>query len=67
MLIVIVGYFEFVDNSLKVGFRQPYPGMIMFFMWGVLLIQISTLSKQPETIETIPNAELNPEPKQDDL
>lgn len=25
------------DNNLKVGMRQPYPGIITFFLWGVLL------------------------------
>lgn len=32
----------FVDNSLKVGLRQPYPGIISFFLWGVLLSRLST-------------------------
>ena len=27
----------FVDSSFKVGLRQPYPGIIVFFLWGVLL------------------------------
>ncbi len=39
-LMLLVGFFVFVDNSLKVGFRQPYPGMIMFFLWGVLLSRL---------------------------
>lgn len=26
-----------IDNSLKVGFRQPYPGIYSFFLWGLLL------------------------------
>lgn len=26
-----------IDNSLKVGFRQPYPGIYSFFIWGLLL------------------------------
>jgi hypothetical protein len=33
----IVLYILLVDNSLKVGLRQPYPGIISFFLWGVLL------------------------------
>ena len=36
MLFVIVMFSIFVDNSFKVSFRQPYPGMVMFFLWGVL-------------------------------
>tara|TARA_R110002049_G_scaffold224693_5_gene396425 strand:+ start:2222 stop:3565 length:1344 start_codon:yes stop_codon:yes gene_type:complete len=42
MLIVLVGFFVFVDNFLKVSFRQPYPGMVMFFLWGLLLTNLST-------------------------
>ena len=40
MLAVLVGFFVFVDNSLKVSFRQPYPGMVMFFLWGLLLSRL---------------------------
>ncbi len=39
-LVAIVFYSIFVDNSLKVGFRQPYPGILMFFLWGVLLANL---------------------------
>ena len=31
----------FVDNSFKVGMRQPYPGIITFFLWGTLLARLS--------------------------
>jgi hypothetical protein len=30
----------FVDNNLKVTFRQPYPGVLGFFIWGVLLTRL---------------------------
>jgi len=30
-------FFVLIDNSFKVGLRQPYPGIVMFFLWGVLL------------------------------
>ncbi len=36
-LFIIVVYLIIVDNFFKVGMRQPYPGIIMFFLWGVLL------------------------------
>jgi hypothetical protein len=26
-----------VDNSFKVGMRQPYPGILTFFLWVLLL------------------------------
>ena len=32
-----------VDNSLKVSLRQPYPGIVTFFLWGVLLARIGSL------------------------
>lgn len=41
MHIALVGYFVFVDNFFKVGFSQPYPGMMMFFIWGTLLARLS--------------------------
>jgi len=40
-LAVLVLFFLLVDNSLKVGLRQPYPGFIMFFLWGVLLNRLT--------------------------
>ena len=46
-LALLVLFFVLVDNSLKVGFRQPYSGIIMFFLWGVLLARLS-----PQTDDT---------------
>lgn len=37
VLLVIVLFLLLVDNSVKVGLKQPYPGLIMFFLWGLLL------------------------------
>lgn len=31
-----------INNFFKVGMRQPYPGIITFFMWGLLLSRLST-------------------------
>lgn len=33
----VVVFLVLADNCLKVGMRQPYPGIITFFLWGVLL------------------------------
>jgi hypothetical protein len=33
----IVLFLLIVDNNLKVTLRQPYPGIITFFLWGVLI------------------------------
>ncbi|PKO60731.1 MAG: hypothetical protein CVU24_11760 [Betaproteobacteria bacterium HGW-Betaproteobacteria-18] len=32
------------ENMLKVGMRQPYPGIITFFIWGLLLARLSALA-----------------------
>ena len=39
-------FFVLVDNSLKVGLRQPYPGMVVFFLWGVLLSRLATTEER---------------------
>jgi O-antigen ligase len=43
-LVIVVLFILFVDNFLKVGLRQPYPGIFSFFLWGLLL---SKLIKMP--------------------
>jgi hypothetical protein len=50
-LAIVVLIVLFVDNSLKVGLGQPYPGMISFFLWGILLSRLSRASvmgRKPE-------------------
>jgi hypothetical protein len=42
-LTVVVLFLLLVDNALKVGLRQPYPGIITFFLWGLLLARIESL------------------------
>lgn len=32
------------ENMLKVGMRQPYPGIITFFIWGLLLARLGAPS-----------------------
>ncbi|MCE3000717.1 MAG: hypothetical protein ACK59Y_00040 [Betaproteobacteria bacterium] len=36
-LTAVVLFLLLVDNSFKVGMRQPYPGILTFFLWGLLL------------------------------
>jgi len=50
-LLVIVLFFVFIDNSLKVSFRQPYSGMVIFFLWGVLLSRLRSVNKQSRSSE----------------
>jgi hypothetical protein len=33
----VVLFFLLADNMLKVGMRQPYPGIITFFLWGIVI------------------------------
>lgn len=40
MLAAIVLFYLFAENFFKVSFRQPYSGMVMFFLWGRLLTLI---------------------------
>jgi len=43
VLVFLVFFYLVIDNSLKVGLRQPYPGIISFFIWGVLLTKLEQL------------------------
>ena len=40
-LAAIILFLIFVDNNFKVNFRQPYPGIFSFFLWGVLLARLA--------------------------
>ncbi|PKO28441.1 MAG: hypothetical protein CVU32_01135 [Betaproteobacteria bacterium HGW-Betaproteobacteria-5] len=39
-LALVVTFMLMLDSSFKVGLRQPYSGIIMFFFWGLLLAVI---------------------------
>jgi len=40
-LAVVVVFLVVIDNDLKVTFRQPYPGLFGFFLWGLLLSRLA--------------------------
>jgi hypothetical protein len=42
-LTIVVLFLVIPDNLLKVGMRQPYPGIITFFLWGLLLARLESL------------------------
>lgn len=42
-LTMVVLFLLIPDNLLKVGMRQPYPGIITFFFWGLLLNRIESM------------------------
>ncbi len=35
-----VAYLLLVENMITVGMRQPYPGIITFFIWGLLIARL---------------------------
>ena len=37
-------YLFFVENMLKVGLRQPYPGILSYFIWGLLIFRVRSLT-----------------------
>jgi len=43
-LTLVVLFLLFVDNGMKVGLRQPYPGVLSFFLWGVLVSKLSQVT-----------------------
>ena len=40
---VVVFLLHPVDFNNEVNMRQPYPGIIVFFLWGLLLARIEFL------------------------
>ncbi|SEL30177.1 hypothetical protein SAMN05216214_110106 [Atopomonas hussainii] len=47
-LALVVIFMLTLDSAFKVGLRQPYSGVIMFFLWGLLLAQIARPTARPE-------------------
>ncbi len=39
-LVAIVFYLVVVDSTFKVTLRQPYPGIFIYFLWGILLSRL---------------------------
>ena len=42
----VVLFLLFADNMFKVGMRQPYPGLMTFYLWGVLLALLAKLERR---------------------
>jgi len=51
-LCIVVLFILIVDNTLKVGLRQPYPAIFTFFLWGLLLTKLSTLTNRKNHVST---------------
>ncbi|VEN74463.1 conserved membrane hypothetical protein [Candidatus Desulfarcum epimagneticum] len=45
-LCMVVFFLILVDNNFKATFRQPYPGILIFFLWGLLLNRLMTLKRK---------------------
>lgn len=41
-LAVVWLFFMVLDNNFKATFRQPYPGLFGFFVWGLLISRLAT-------------------------
>lgn len=46
VLCLVVLFLLLVDNFLKVGLRQPYPAIFTFFLWGLLLTKLATITRE---------------------
>jgi hypothetical protein len=42
----VVLFLLFADNMFKVGMRQPHPGLMTFYLWGVLLALLAKLERR---------------------
>jgi hypothetical protein len=39
-LAALVAFLVLVDSNFKVTLRQPYPGIFVYFLWGLLLSRL---------------------------
>lgn len=46
-LAIAVLFAILLDNNFKVSFRQPYPGIFFFFLWGLLLARLAPGKEGP--------------------
>jgi hypothetical protein len=44
-------YLLLAENMLKVGMRQPYPGIITFFIWGLLIGRLCIGSEPSDSMD----------------
>lgn len=52
-LTVVVMFLVIPDNLLKVGMREPYSGIMTFFLWGLLLARIEKLRAKSGGVGTL--------------
>lgn len=44
-LFFCVFFYLFIDNNFKVSLKQPYSGIFIFFLWGLLISKINIINK----------------------
>lgn len=44
-------YLVFFESMLKVGMRQPYPGIVTFFLWGLLMTRLSKMARESQPVQ----------------
>lgn len=49
-LAVVVLILLVVENSLTVSLRQPYSGILIFFLWGILLSRLNKVKEGPVNV-----------------
>ena len=47
-LALVVALLVLVESNLKVSLRQPYPGIAIFFLWGLLLARLREPAAAPQ-------------------
>ena len=47
-LALVVALLVLVESNLKVSLRQPYPGIAIFFLWGLLLARLREPAGAPQ-------------------
>jgi len=53
-LCMVVFFLVLVDNNFKVTLRQPYPGILTYFLWGVLLSRLLSLREDKLNARNVP-------------
>ncbi len=46
-------YLLLVDNGLRVGMRQPYPGLATFALWGMLTARLTAVASRHDAMTPV--------------
>ena len=45
IIFLIIFYMIFIDSFIRTSFKQPYLGIILFILWGILISKLSSFKK----------------------